>query len=296
MRARSVLFTLLGDVVRPAGGEAWLGAITRATDTLGVTPQATRTALHRMAAEGWVEPRRVGRHAAYRLTARGVDRLEQAAARIYRLRAAPWDGRWRLLLVTDPTAAGDPAEAARALRWTGFGHLRDGALRDGDLGGTWVSPHDHGDRLDALLAAHGLTDGTLAFVTPAGHGPSAADRRLAAGAWDLAALRDAHAAFLARWADVPTASAHTPRDAFVLRVRLVHDWRRFLFLDPGLPAALLPDDWLGDAAADRFKALYDAVAGPAQDWWATVADAAEPAGSPAGSPAGGSALDARRSA
>ncbi|MGC4109499.1 MAG: PaaX family transcriptional regulator C-terminal domain-containing protein [Nocardioides sp.] len=34
--------------------------------------------------------------------------------------------------------------------------------------------------------------------------------------------------------------------------RLVHEWRKFLFDDPGLPAELLPSDWPGFAAADLF--------------------------------------------
>ena len=34
MRARSALFTLFGDVVRPMGGEAWLSTITAAMGTL----------------------------------------------------------------------------------------------------------------------------------------------------------------------------------------------------------------------------------------------------------------------
>jgi phenylacetic acid degradation operon negative regulatory protein len=34
----------------------------------------------------------------------------------------------------------------------------------------------------------------------------------------------------------------------------VHEWRKFLFLDPGLPRPLLPKDWPGDEAADFFDA------------------------------------------
>jgi phenylacetic acid degradation operon negative regulatory protein len=32
----------------------------------------------------------------------------------------------------------------------------------------------------------------------------------------------------------------------------VHEWRKFLFADPGLPDDLLPRDWPGRAAADLF--------------------------------------------
>jgi phenylacetic acid degradation operon negative regulatory protein len=287
VRARSALFTLFGDVVRPSGGEAWLTTLTAAMGALGFTPQATRTALHRMTTEGWVEPRRVGRYAAYRLTERGVDRLEEAAARIYRMRAASWDGRWRLLVTSPaldggngdrsvprrngPRDGGVPPEPARALRWMGFGRLTTEV---------WVSPHAHGDRLRALLAEHAMTPESLAFLSTTDGGdprsPSAEDRRIVSQAWDLEALREAHAGFLKQWpADAPGAIPD-PQAAFVRRMRLVHHWRSFLFLDPGLPLALLPDDWLGGEAAERFRDLYEASSGPAWAWWSALS-AASPA-------------------
>ncbi len=42
--------------------------------------------------------------------------------------------------------------------------------------------------------------------------------------------------------------------AFAVRSRLVHEWRKFLFRDPGLPATLLPEDWPGTRAARFFDA------------------------------------------
>jgi phenylacetic acid degradation operon negative regulatory protein len=192
MRARSALFTLFGDIVRPAGGDAWLSTLTGCMSALGFSAEATRTALHRMAAEGWVAPNRVGRYAAYRLTPPGVDRLEEAATRIYRLRAAEWDGRWRLLI---GLPAGRDPQLSRALTWMGFGQLSADA---------WVSPHPHGQRLTRLLDGHPGAVSTVGFVAesagPPGPGSTTdADQRIVATAWDLAELRQAHAAFVDRW-------------------------------------------------------------------------------------------------
>jgi phenylacetic acid degradation operon negative regulatory protein len=272
VRARSALFTLFGDVVRPAGGEAWLSVLTACMGALDFTPEATRTALHRMAAEGWVEPRRAGRYAAYRLTAAGVTRLEEAAARIYRLRAADWDGRWRLLVCP---SAGRDADVVRELRWIGFGRLSPD---------TWISPHPHGRRVPDLLAARGIDgDATRVVAERTDH-----DDAIVRRAWDLAELRAAHAAFLDRWrhAEPPA----EPRAAFTTRERLVHHWRSFLFLDPGLPAALLPEDWLGEEAAGCFRALYEAVDAGAWRFYealtttAPTADVEPPPRTPAASP------------
>jgi len=38
------------------------------------------------------------------------------------------------------------------------------------------------------------------------------------------------------------------------RSRLFHEWRKFLFRDPGLPAELLPSPWPGRQAAEVFDA------------------------------------------
>jgi phenylacetic acid degradation operon negative regulatory protein len=40
--------------------------------------------------------------------------------------------------------------------------------------------------------------------------------------------------------------------AFAVRFQLVHEWRKFLFIDPALPAALLPENWPGRQAAQIF--------------------------------------------
>ena len=44
----------------------------------------------------------------------------------------------------------------------------------------------------------------------------------------------------------------TDREAFAVRSQLVHEWRKFLFTDPGLPRDLLPEDWAGETAAEFF--------------------------------------------
>jgi phenylacetic acid degradation operon negative regulatory protein len=261
LRARSALFTLFGDVIRPAGGTAWLTTITACMQALDFTPEATRTALHRMAAEGWVAPSKVGRFSAYRLTDRGVERLDEAAARIYRLRAADWDGHWHVLVCP---AAGRDSAVSSALRWMGHGRL------SADV---WISPHRQGERLARLLDAHGLTGSSVRLDSAATSDP-AENARIVDVAWDLSELRTAHQAFIDQWGDLTPPPE--PQTAFVTRIRLVHHWRSFLFLDPGLPSRLLPADWLGDAAADIFRRLYAAVDDAAWTFYDELSAAAPP--------------------
>ena len=54
------------------------------------------------------------------------------------------------------------------------------------------------------------------------------------------------------------------REAFADYVRVLTDWRRLPYLDPGLPAELLPDGWVGIWAADLFFALRARLEEPAR--------------------------------
>src|SRR5207245_2820376 len=77
MRARSLLFTVYGDSIRPHGGEIGLGSLSRLMAPLGFSARAVRAAMSRMARQGWLQTRRIGRRAYYSLTPRGAWRVEQ---------------------------------------------------------------------------------------------------------------------------------------------------------------------------------------------------------------------------
>jgi ring-1,2-phenylacetyl-CoA epoxidase subunit PaaA len=265
--ARSKLLTFLGDVVLPSGGSAWLGAITEAMQSLDIDADATMAALRELVEANLVEPRRVGKLAVYDLTAAGRRRLEEAADRIYQRRSLSWDGRWRLLSFAGDDATDPDAVAAleRELTWLGYGRL-DSGLR--------VCPWDLGARLDAVLAKHGVT-GTAEHFTSELDGDN---RALAAEAYDLEELREAHGEFIERFAPALEQDAPSGPEALRKRLELVHEWRKFLFIDPGLPRNLLPPDWQGDRAADVFRELYAAYEQAAWAEWDRVAAAADPDG------------------
>ena len=70
-------------------------------------------------------------------------------------------------------------------------------------------------------------------------------------------------------------AAHDEDDeaAFAARFQLVHEWRKFLFADPGLPDELLPGDWPGRAAADLFASEADRLKPGADRFVARCLDA-----------------------
>ena len=240
MDARSALFDLYGDHLRSRGGHAPVAALVRLLAPLGITAPAVRTAVSRMASQGWLEAIRLPEGAGYALTPRAVRRLDEAAERIYRHGAPDWDGRWHLIVVARVRERARRDRIRAALGYLGYAPIDET---------TWVSPRPSVE-LEALLQAERVR---AERFTASYDGDA---RGLLARAWDTDGLAHAYLGWLAVAADlVGSVSADTPDEVvFAARSRLVHEWRKFLFTDPGLPAELLPGQWPGRQAAELFEA------------------------------------------
>jgi phenylacetic acid degradation operon negative regulatory protein len=265
--ARSLLVTVWGDTVRPRGRDVATSTLVRLMAPLGVSPRAVRAALSRMTRRGWLFRRRAGRRAFYTLTPAGALRVEQGARRVYRTAPEAWDGRWRLLTYVIPEARRAVRDRLRReLVWLGLAPLSRG---------TWVTTRDLGNVLGEMSGARGL-DGAVALFDARNLGP-AADRALAARCWDLEAIAARYRSFLARTR--PHAEtlrrrlrAGTLSDdvCFAEKIRLVHEYRKFLFVDPGLPDALLPARRPDREAAALFRRTYAALSPRADRFAARV--------------------------
>lgn len=236
VQARSALFDVFGDHLRDHDGRAPVAALVRLLGPLGIAAPAVRTAVSRMVRQGWLDPVRLPSGPGYALTPRAERRLEDAYARIYRTAEQGWDGRWHVVVLGPPSG-----RAARERLSTGLGFLGYAPLRTG----TWVSPRASAE-LGALLAAEGCEAETF----HASYDGSPAE--LAGRAWDLTAIADAYARFEAAAPELAGGEVGDPADAFARRSRLVHEWRKLLFVDPGLPPEVLPADWAGSRAARTF--------------------------------------------
>jgi phenylacetic acid degradation operon negative regulatory protein len=239
VNARSALFDVYGDHLRSRGGRARVASLVAVLAPLDITAPAVRTAVSRMVKQGWLQPTRIEGAPAYALTARAELRLEEAAARIYRTRTADgWDARWHLVVPNRPADRARRERLKNGLAFLGYAPVGEGA---------WVAARPSPE-LDALLDAEGVHAERFA----AAHETDDAD--LVRRAWDLDAVGRAYERFLADARGLVGASPVRPtdEDAFALRSQLVHEWRKFLFTDPGLPRALLPKRWPGDAAAAFF--------------------------------------------
>ncbi len=257
--------TVLGEFALPSGAAVWTATLVDVLALLGVEEKSARQALSRIASEGWLAPQRHGRRVRWELTAPGRRLLSAGASRIYSFGSEDrhWDQRWLVLLVTVPEARRELRHRLRTrLAWAGFGS---------PAAGVWVSP-DVGREAEArqILADLGLAEQSMSFAGP--FGPIGYPATVAALAWELDAVAARYDAFIARFSGLrPEAGDET----LVAQTLLVHEWRRFPFLDPGLPRELLPARWSGIAAARLFHGRHAGWRPAARQRWAEHADRAD---------------------
>jgi phenylacetic acid degradation operon negative regulatory protein len=241
MQARSALFDLYGDYLRPRGGRAPVAALVRLLAPLGIAAPAVRTAVSRMVRQGWLHPLRLSTGPGYLLTPKAARRLDEAAIRIYRTNTVAWDGSFDLIVLDSSVPRPDRTRLASSLAFLGYGSLDDG---------TWVATRP-ADEVDLLLNEGGVRYERFTARHAAGTpGATALVRR----AWNLDEIAGAYEQFVRELRPVVNAVTGTSTDeeAYAARFRLVHAWRTFLFRDPQLPPELLPERWAGLAAAAFF--------------------------------------------
>lgn len=249
--------TLLGEFVLPRGSAVWTSVLVDALALFDVEEKSARQALARTGAEGWLASEKVGRRVRWSLTPPGRRLLTEGAERIYTFGSAehPWDGRWLVLLVSVPESKRDLRHQLRTrLSWAGFGTPE---------AGVWVTPDTtrEAEALDILKDLQ-LADEAMSFT--ASYGAVGSVDSMVGRAWDLTELENRYEEFIDEFTGL-----NPPAGDPVLRAqtRLVHEWRRFPFLDPRLPRDLLPANWSGAKAAELFHRKHVDWRSAAQQRW-----------------------------
>ncbi|MDQ2866288.1 MAG: phenylacetic acid degradation operon negative regulatory protein PaaX [Candidatus Eremiobacteraeota bacterium] len=253
-RPNSFIFTLYGDMVHRhiEDGTLWIGALIALMSTFGLSEPAVRQAVSRMSRQGWLLANRLGNRAYYSVTERGRRRIEGLSPRIYGP-VVEWDGRWRMLTYGVAEAQRERRDRLRKeLTVLGWAPLSSSA---------WLSPSDGLDDARDVAASAGLLANVDLFV--ASYRGPASDRELLEKCWNLDAIASAYEDFITayepRLARERGEAALSDEAAFVERMWLVHDYRKFAYIDPGLPSTLLPAHWQGTTAAALFREYYAAI-------------------------------------
>jgi len=210
-------------------------------EALGVDAAATRSSISRLKKRGVLEPERRADSAGYRLSAATLATLAEGDRRIWRGPSGE-TADWLIVMFSVPESERDKRHALRShLTRLGFGNA---------AAGVWVAPATLYDETLAVLERAGLAAYTE-FFRGDYLGVGSESSRVAQW-WDLDEIGSAYRSFLA---DVGEADTTDPEKAFAAYVPMLTEWRRLPYLDPGLPAGLLPQDWPGGEAHERFARM-----------------------------------------
>ncbi len=246
-RTWSIVVTVFGDAVVPRGGSLGVGSLLGIFAGMGIGSGVVRTALSRLAADGWLQGNRVGRSSFYRLTGKGRASFAIAAEQIYGEPPQEWDGRFHLIL-PEGGAEHDPARAA--LERSGFGTAGPGV---------WIAPTTR--QVPAEAAALIRIEGCMSLATA---------RQLTARVWALGETAAAYQRFLDAFSPLLDWLGSNRQladlDALVARILLVHEYRRVVLRDPLLPRVLLPEPWPGTPARQLCAEVYQALLPGSERW------------------------------
>lgn len=256
---RQLIVTVYGLYSRADGGWMSVASLISLLADVGVEEPAVRSSISRLKRRGILHASRRDGAAGYGLSQEALAILAEGDHRIFqRDRASLADG-WLLAVFSVPEAERHKRHVLRSrLARLGFGTAAPGV---------WVAPARLHDATADMLRRLGL-DG-YADLFRADHlafGDLAGKVR---EWWDLAQLERlygqftaAHGPLLRRWDTGPSGPGRE-REAFADYVRVLTDWRRLPYADPGLPAELLPPGWAGIGAAEVFFTLQSRLAGAA---------------------------------
>jgi phenylacetic acid degradation operon negative regulatory protein len=265
---RQLIVTVYGLYARAEGGWMSVAALISLLADLGVDEPAVRSSISRLKRREILHARRRDGAAGYELSQTAQAILAEGDHRIFRRERAKLADGWLLAVFSVPESERSKRHVLRSqLARLGFGTAAPGV---------WIAPAYLHEATADMLTRLGLAG--YADLFRADHlaarglaGPDLADADLAQKVrqwWDLDQTERLAHDFVTAYEPVLRGWSHRQapahaREAFADYVRVLTAWRRLPYLDPGLPAELLPLSWTGTKAAEVFFTLQARLAGAA---------------------------------
>lgn len=257
-RPRAHIVTIYGLYAREVGGWLSVSSVIRLMSCFGVDEPAVRSSISRLKRRNLLEAQRVDGVAGYALSQQAREVLLEGDRRIFERPPASLEDGWVLAVFSVPESQREKRHMLRSrLASLGFGSVSPGV---------WIAPRHLEAETRRALTRLELNDYVDLFAADYQGFKDVRDE--VATWWDLEELDALYREFHEAFAPVLAAWRRRRRrddegEAFADYVGAVTAWRRLPFLDPGLPAELLPENWMGTRAAELFFALQRRLEGPA---------------------------------
>ena len=249
---RRLIVTIYGLYAREEPNWLPIASVVRLMGDLGVDGQAVRSSISRLKRRDVLQSVRIDGAAGYALSPSMREIMRDGDRRIFDQCPASLADGWVQVVFTVPEAErGKRHELRTRLAGLGFGPVAPGV---------WLAPGALATEVSDVLARRRLS-GYVDIFRGQYLGYAELPGRVRDW-WDLDELAAKYARFVRHYRPVSRRLARQPPDggeAFASYVRMVTTWRRLRYLDPGLPAEVLPARWDGVAAARLFGELSDVL-------------------------------------
>lgn len=267
MKPRSLMFTLYGEYIQYYGGEIWVGSLIQLMSGFGISESSVRGAILRMVQKNLLQVRKKGNKSYYSITEQGKRRVEDGVNRVYAAPQAAWDGKWRILSYSFPEEKRELRnEIRKELSWTGFGMISNS---------TWISPNPLENQVMAMIKNYKIEENTILFSSS--DVVSHTSESIIAKGWDIGQVSENYNRFIEKYLpeleelrDKALTNRLTDEECFIKRTNIVHEYRKFLFQDPGFPRDLLPKDWVGSRARELFWNIHQLIAIPSIRYFESI--------------------------
>ncbi len=252
IRVWSLVVTIFGDAIAPRGKVLRLGALQQITGAIGIESNALRTAMSRLASDGWLERERIGRASYYKPSAMASAENEKAARIIYNLNPPDWDGNWIFAL---------------SVRSEGFNNCERKQMHEAGFGFQGRKLAMHPSVADDKKQHVDLE--TVMIFTAENNNKNKQDFVLENMEFQVdcapqfEAFIDAASCLLE---DVNTVKSLDGRSAMALRSLLVHNWRRIVLKDVNWPRKVRPSVWPGHRALKIMRKIYHQLLPASEEW------------------------------
>lgn len=257
------IITLFGLFGRPAGKAFPVAAIVHLIHLLGAEPSSIRSSISRLKKKGVLVSKKTHTGNGYALNEELEPHLQAGDVRIFTPTSASIGDPWLLVSFSVPETERKNRHKIR----TGLSRIGFGAVASG----LYIGPARLKAEISAYVREHELWDYMNFFICqPSGLMDL---KNKIPKWWDLDAIAHAYQGFvdqyqpaIALWQDKIKQGQVDHAEAFKLYLPMMTQWRRLPYLDPGLPAELLPQNWIGFAARKVFNDLYRLLQAPATQY------------------------------
>ena len=247
---KTLIVTVFGDIVSQHNEWIWLGSLIESLSPLGYSERLVRTSVFRLVEDDWLQTKKVGRKSYYSLSHSAKQHNEKAARRIYSASSFAESDDW--LIVLPSFVAEDKLQQLRKqLKWLGFSSISSSV---------YAHPSCERASLEDTINEMGLLDSILVFSgRTIDDASNAVLKKLVFEKWHLNELQKRYDQFIADYSFILSSddiSKINSSQSFLLRILLIHEFRRILLKDHELSEEMLPIGWCGEMARKMVIDIY----------------------------------------